>query len=130
MTLQGKISAFDYYHALALLTDGYGLEPLPVSSHIVWLLLYLNSSAELLSLVCKDWLPSFVLMMHQWRNLKMLKRGACGHAESGVEGAQPGELAVQYRPCPILNVNVTPSMLKGLEADRSAASPSMVVWGC
>ncbi|EIM79821.1 uncharacterized protein STEHIDRAFT_69036, partial [Stereum hirsutum FP-91666 SS1] len=107
MTLQGKISAFDYYHALALLTDGYGLEPLPV-----------------------NWLPSFVLMMHQWRNLKMLKRGACGHAESGVEGAQPGELAVQYRPCPILNVNVTPSMLKGLEADRSAASPSMVVWGC
>lgn len=31
MTLQGKISAFDYYHALVRLTDGYGLEPLPVS---------------------------------------------------------------------------------------------------
>lgn len=30
MNLQGKISAYDFYQALVRLTDGYGIEPLPV----------------------------------------------------------------------------------------------------
>lgn len=31
LNLQGKISAHDFYHALVRMTDGYGIEPLPVS---------------------------------------------------------------------------------------------------
>ncbi|EIM90992.1 uncharacterized protein STEHIDRAFT_44851, partial [Stereum hirsutum FP-91666 SS1] len=82
MNLQGKITAYDFYHGLVRLTDGYGIEPLP------------------------DRLPSFMIMEQEWRNLLLLKRGGRGLDPSGVKGTKQGSLAVDCRACPIPEVNI------------------------
>ncbi|KII87536.1 hypothetical protein PLICRDRAFT_113331, partial [Plicaturopsis crispa FD-325 SS-3] len=81
-TLQGKISAYDYYGALEKLTDNTGLEP------------------------CPDRYRAILRIIREWRNLKMLKRGGRGHDEAGVDGTQPGELAVVCPACPDAAVNL------------------------
>ena len=45
-------------------------------------------------------------MMREWRHLKMLKRGGRGHDDLGVEGTQPGELAVLCPACPHPGINL------------------------
>ncbi|KII84055.1 hypothetical protein PLICRDRAFT_671736 [Plicaturopsis crispa FD-325 SS-3] len=81
-TLQGKISAYDYYGALEKLTDNTGLSPSP------------------------DRYRSVLRIVREWRHLKMVKRGGRGHDESGVEGTRAGELAVVCPACPDPAVNL------------------------
>lgn len=39
-------------------------------------------------------------MSHQYRHLRLLKRGGRGHLEDGIETVSPGELALQCPTCP------------------------------
>ncbi|KZP14909.1 hypothetical protein FIBSPDRAFT_751237, partial [Athelia psychrophila] len=82
MNLQGKLSAFSFYRALEYMSDSTGLHPPP------------------------DRLPAFVLMVRQWRHLKLLKRAGRAYDPDGVNATQPGELAMQCRACPIPGVNL------------------------
>jgi hypothetical protein len=45
-------------------------------------------------------------MSHEWRHLKMVKRGGRGHEPSGVLGTQSGDLALHCPACPQPGMNL------------------------
>ncbi|KAI9060950.1 hypothetical protein FKP32DRAFT_1576966 [Trametes sanguinea] len=81
-SLQGKISMYDYYTSLERMTDNTGTARL------------------------RDRYKAFMRVVAQWRHLKMLQRGGRGHDCTGVEGTQPGELAVRCPACPHQHINL------------------------
>ncbi|KAI9068672.1 hypothetical protein FKP32DRAFT_1672009 [Trametes sanguinea] len=81
-SLQGKISMYDYYTSLERLTDNTGVMKL------------------------QDRYKAFMRVVAQWRHLKRLKRAGRGHDSTGVEGTQPGELALRCPACPRPDVNL------------------------
>ncbi|KAL0060976.1 hypothetical protein AAF712_012207 [Marasmius tenuissimus] len=74
--LQGQTPPTDFYQSLAQMTDGTGLEKLP------------------------DREAQFMIMLRQWRHIKMCKRCGRGHDPSGIAGTKHGEAAVPCRACP------------------------------
>ncbi|KAJ7475064.1 hypothetical protein B0H11DRAFT_1728060 [Mycena galericulata] len=83
MTLQGKVTTYDFYSGLEKLTDNTGLEKM------------------------KDRYKSFMRMMREWRHLVMLKRGGRGNdGKRKVAETLPGELAVSCPACPQPGVNL------------------------
>ncbi|KAG6914287.1 hypothetical protein DXG01_001266 [Tephrocybe rancida] len=60
MNLQGKLSAFDFYKSLVLLTDPTGATKVP------------------------NRLPAFMIMAREWRHLKAAKQAGRGHDGSGI----------------------------------------------
>ena len=60
-----------------------------------------------LSNVCtKNRYREFLRMVRMWRHLQLLKRGGRAHAETGVNGTSPGELAILCPACPHPNINL------------------------
>jgi hypothetical protein len=47
-------------------------------------------------------------IVHQWRNLKQLKRGSRGHEDGGIQGTKAGELALLCPACPQPGINLPP----------------------
>ena len=47
-----------------------------------------------------------MIMIREWRHLKMLKRAGRGHDTAGVSGTQPGGLAVICPACPLPGINL------------------------
>ncbi|KAI0038301.1 hypothetical protein FA95DRAFT_1505875 [Auriscalpium vulgare] len=82
LSLQGKLSGYDFYKSLEILTDGSGLSVPP------------------------DRLTAFMTMAREWRHIKMMKRAGRGHDPAGVVGTGPGELAVTCPACPMPDVNL------------------------
>ncbi|KAK7017907.1 hypothetical protein VNI00_018519 [Paramarasmius palmivorus] len=83
LTLQGKVSLYDYYHALESLTDHSGVSDI------------------------KDRYEAFIRVMRQWRFLKLLKRGSIGNEpERGLGDVKEGELTVPCLACPRPGVNL------------------------
>ncbi|KAK6964695.1 CxC2 domain-containing protein [Favolaschia claudopus] len=80
-TLKGKTTMYDYYSAVEKLTDGTG-GPLPYRYR------------------------EFLRVTRMFRHLLMLKRGGRGHALSGVNGTQAGELAIRCPACPRPGINL------------------------
>ncbi|KAJ7429914.1 hypothetical protein B0H11DRAFT_2166673 [Mycena galericulata] len=78
----GKVSGYDYYRTLEMLTDNTGTKSLP------------------------DRRRPFMRMVRQWRNIKMFKRAGRGHAASGIEGTADGELALLCPACPQPGINL------------------------
>ncbi|KAK7018531.1 CxC2 domain-containing protein [Favolaschia claudopus] len=89
-TLQAKTTMYDFYTTLAKITDATGA-------------MLVNRYRE------------FLRITREYRHLLLLKRGGRGHAPSGVNGTQPGELAIQCPACPRPDVN--------LPADWESAPP-------
>ncbi|OBZ74523.1 hypothetical protein A0H81_05787 [Grifola frondosa] len=85
LSVQTKISGFEFYSALARRTDNTGVEPV------------------------KDRYPSFMRMVREWRHLKMLKRAGRGLDPGGVSATQPGGCAVLCTACPHPGVNIPPN---------------------
>ncbi|KAJ7670794.1 hypothetical protein DFH06DRAFT_1267265 [Mycena polygramma] len=82
MTLEGKVTTYDYYSGLEKLSDNTGLTKVPRYK-------------------------SFMRTMRQWRHLLMMKRA--GRANDGdrlVAETKPGELAVVCPACPQPGVNL------------------------
>ncbi|KAK7053876.1 CxC2 domain-containing protein [Favolaschia claudopus] len=81
LTLQAKITAYDYYTVLERLTDNTGIKP-------------------------PDRYQIFLRVARQYRHALMLKRAGRGHDPSGVWGTGAGELAVVCPVCPDPKVNL------------------------
>ncbi|TRM56348.1 hypothetical protein BD626DRAFT_620006 [Schizophyllum amplum] len=94
ITALGNLSAYEYYRALEELSDeGSTFTGGKVNKRKV-----------------------FASVMRQFRHLTMLKRRARGHAEDGIRGTKPGQLAL---PCP-----ACPHPTKNLPADWALAPAS------
>ncbi|KAG2115716.1 uncharacterized protein F5147DRAFT_743324 [Suillus discolor] len=76
LSFESKASAFEFYQALARLSNNMGMDP------------------------PKDRYPTFLRVVHEWRILKLLKRFARGHCPDGVVTTEPGQCAVLCPACP------------------------------
>ncbi|KAF4564770.1 hypothetical protein EYR36_002709 [Pleurotus pulmonarius] len=76
LTLQSKISAYDFYRSVKHKSDNTGMEPMP------------------------DYYERFLDAMRVYRNIKMLKRAGRGHHPGGVHTTTTGECAVECPACP------------------------------
>ncbi|KZT31902.1 hypothetical protein SISSUDRAFT_994602, partial [Sistotremastrum suecicum HHB10207 ss-3] len=76
LTLQGKTSMYNFYHAIARKTDNMEIEDLP------------------------DRYQDALRVARQWRNLMLLKRHRRGHDPAGVAATKPGALTVECAACP------------------------------
>ncbi|KIL60543.1 hypothetical protein M378DRAFT_83626, partial [Amanita muscaria Koide BX008] len=87
-TLVSKISAFDFYMTLSRRTDNTGTQDIPSRY------------------------PSFLLMVRQWRHLKLLKRMGRGHHTAGRSVTKEGECAVLCPACPQPGRNLPSDWMK------------------
>ncbi|KAJ7587055.1 hypothetical protein C8J56DRAFT_1083227 [Mycena floridula] len=82
LNLQACCPATDFYRSLERLMDGTGLEKIP------------------------DRLAQFMVMVREWRHIKMLRRAGRGHDKTGPLGTKQGGLSVLCRACPHPGVNL------------------------
>ncbi|KAJ7739793.1 hypothetical protein DFH07DRAFT_778617 [Mycena maculata] len=83
LTLQGKVTTYDFYSGLEKMTDNTGMVKL------------------------KDRYKSFMRIMREWRHIVLLKRGGRGNdGKRTVEETKPGELGVRCPACPRPEVNL------------------------
>lgn len=54
----------------------------------------------------QDRLETFMLMVREWRHIKMLKRGGQAFDPGGIRATAPGSLAIPCRACPLPNINL------------------------
>lgn len=47
-----------------------------------------------------------MLMVREWRHIKMLKRAGRAYDPNGITATAPGSLAIHCRACPLPNVNL------------------------
>ncbi|KZP28679.1 hypothetical protein FIBSPDRAFT_728847 [Athelia psychrophila] len=84
LNLQGKLSAYDFYHSLLHKTDNMGIQRRGDGS---------SSSMG-------DRYGQLLPVIRIWRHLKMLKRSGRGHDPMGIESTVDGECAVECPACP------------------------------
>lgn len=101
LNLQGRISPYDYYTALELMTDPYGFLDLPVR-----FISFHSYPCTAHPITLQNRLSSFMLLVREWRHIKMGKRAGRGHDPTGLAGTQRGGLAVPCRACPLPGVNL------------------------
>ncbi|TDL23120.1 hypothetical protein BD410DRAFT_721379 [Rickenella mellea] len=106
MCLQSKMSAYDFYHALAKLTDISGVGDL------------------------KDRYKIFLRLSRQWIHLNLLKRGGRGHDATGVSGTSPGELATLCPACPQPGLNVPETWLSVPAEQRFLCTQIVTIDAC
>ncbi|KAJ3833633.1 hypothetical protein F5878DRAFT_665489 [Lentinula raphanica] len=83
LTLQGKVTTYDFYAGLEKMTDNAALVSLP------------------------DRYRSFSRMMKEWRHLKMAKRSGRGNdAERSLAETKNGEMGIKCPACPRPDVNL------------------------
>ncbi|RXW11828.1 hypothetical protein EST38_g14025, partial [Candolleomyces aberdarensis] len=86
---ESKLSVYEFYQAIARLTDNTGLE-LP-----------------------KNRYNALLRMAHEWRHLKLLKRSGLGHDPiRSAQDAREGECAVLCPACPHPDINMDPDWEK------------------
>lgn len=54
----------------------------------------------------KNRLPQWMLIIREWRHIKMTKRAGRGHDPSGIEGTPLGGLSIPCRSCPQPEINL------------------------
>jgi len=57
-------------------------------------------------MISKDCLAQWMLMVRQWRHIKMAKRAGRGHNPSGIDGTPQGGLSIPCRSCPHPDINL------------------------
>ncbi|KAL0568608.1 hypothetical protein V5O48_013381 [Marasmius crinis-equi] len=86
MTLQGRVTLYDFYRSIEKRTDGTG------------------------TIRVKDRYDVFVRVARQWRYLKQLRRGGIGNVlGQDLQNIEPGSLAIRCIACPRPNVNLPDS---------------------
>ena len=99
LNLQGNITGYSFYRALEYQTDNTGLDPPSVNSFSL-------SFIFLGLLRPQDRLPAFMLMIREWRHIKMVKRAGRAFDPGGIAATAPGSLAIPCRACPLPNINL------------------------
>ena len=112
LNLQSRVPPTDFYRSLERLTDGQGLVSIPVRCNCV-------DRMSGYSHPMQDRLAQFMVMIREWRHIKMLKRAGRGHDPSGVEGTAHGELTIRCRACPHPDINLPPRWQETPKKDRS-----------
>ncbi|GJF00807.1 CxC2 domain-containing protein [Phanerochaete sordida] len=82
LTLQSKVTAYDYYLTLTKLTDRAGIRQR------------------------YDRLKPFLRMVREWRHMQLLKNHGRGHEPGGVNATKPGELCTRCPACPLPGFNI------------------------
>lgn len=103
LSFMSKVSAYEYYHTLARLTDNTGTVEVPVRSHYSC-----QSDKEMYLYLLQDRYRAFLRMVREWRHIRLLKRRGRGHDPTGVKGTKEGELAVLCPACPYPDINLPP----------------------
>lgn len=98
LTIQGKLTGFDFYTALELLTDNSGIDPPSVSCACV--LFYFISGYQTYVLFMQKRRDEFMRISRLWRFLVMLKRAGVGMLAGGIASAEEGSCAVLCPACP------------------------------
>ncbi|KAF7324231.1 CxC2 domain-containing protein [Mycena sanguinolenta] len=94
VSLQGKTTAYHFFHALAKITDNTGSKGF------------------------KGRYQLLLRVIRQWRNLRALKRGGMGNdTDRRTSETRPGELAVECIACPKAGVNL-PEKWEDIPADK------------
>ncbi|KAF7331582.1 CxC2 domain-containing protein [Mycena kentingensis (nom. inval.)] len=93
LSLHGKTSTYDYYHALEYRTNASRAKPL-------------------------DRYKVFLRMSRQYRHLLLLKRRGRGHTSAAIADTRPGELAIRCAACPRPDVNLPPDWQDAAAADQ------------
>ena len=101
LSLESKISCYDFYNALSRLSDNTGLNPPKVRLSPTFPLFVLSR--------LQTRYEQFLRMVRQWRHLKMLKRSGRGHDPAGVLNSKEGECAVLCPACPQPGKNMSVS---------------------
>ncbi|KAF8218433.1 hypothetical protein L208DRAFT_1043370, partial [Tricholoma matsutake] len=57
-------------------------------------------------MVFKDHLTQWMLMVHQWRHIKMTKCAGRSHDPSGIDGTCQGGLSIPCHVCPHPDINL------------------------
>jgi len=92
LSLESKISCYDFYNALSHLSDNTGLNPPKVH-------LSPTFSLSVLSQLQMHY-EQFLRMVQQWCHVKMLKCSGRGHDPTGILNSKEGECAVLCPACP------------------------------
>ena len=99
LSLQSKLSLYDYYIHLEQLTDATGTTNVNVSRFSCYFKTsWLTSS--------KVRYKAFLRTLRVWRHIRMVKHGGRSYDATGIDGTSPGELAVLCPACPIPSVNL------------------------
>ncbi|KAG7087076.1 hypothetical protein E1B28_013058 [Marasmius oreades] len=94
INLQCQTPPSDFVKALEQITDGYGIVKLP------------------------DRAAQFMLVLRQFRNIKMAKRAGRGHDPSGMSGTMYGSATIPCRACPDPHRNLPADWEKAPADDR------------
>ena len=115
LAASGKCSIYEYYNALAKMTDGLGIDVPKVcfSNDIL---------AALLIKPPQTRYKSLLRMNRQYGHLKMLKRGGRGAVPDGISTTKPGELAIPCPACPRVGVNLPDDWKSAKKEDRYVCS--------
>ena len=54
----------------------------------------------------KDCLTQWMLMVHEWQHIKMVKCAGYGHDPMGIDGTPEGSLSIPCHPCPHADINL------------------------
>lgn len=92
LTLQGKISTYDFYYSLDHKTDNTGTLGIAVS--------LLSPCSTITTNIFQDRYHQFLTVIWIFRHIKILKRAGRGHDPTGVDATEPGECAVECPACP------------------------------
>ncbi|KAF8999472.1 hypothetical protein BDZ89DRAFT_934749, partial [Hymenopellis radicata] len=94
LTLNGKLSAYNFYKTMVYITDALGIQ------------------------VPKKRYQPFLRMIRQYRHLKMMMRAGKGSQKDGASRFSRGELTVQCPACPIPFVNLPPDWKERVDQFR------------
>jgi hypothetical protein len=126
LTLQSKVSAYDFYSSLAHKTDNTGILNIKVRFAPFFLIE--------LTFFDQNRYRQFLTVVRQWRHLKALKRAGRGHDPTGVGGTQPGQCAVECPACPHPDRNIPDNWNTLPESQRcvrmqsiTASTPNLVL---
>ena len=98
--LQGQVTPKDFYRTLEQMSSSNGLTNPPVSIAIM------RRQTALLANYSKDRLAQWMLMVREWRHMKMVKRAGRAHDPTGINGTPQGGLSIACRACPHPNINL------------------------
>lgn len=110
LSLESKLSCYEYYNALSRHSDNTGLNPPKVC-------LIAMFQFGMLSLQARY--EQFLRLVRQWRHLKLLKRSGRGHDPTSVLNTKEGECAVLCLACPQPGKNLIVSSLVPRYVDLS-----------